>query len=750
MAEDYDLGLKTITDGKVPETRMANAQATQDFVRQLIKEDTSRSKVRASVDGLVDGNAPYNSRKLAEAGRREACNVNWGTGRSYLESGSGAFYDLFSESPGFVTIETGHGREDQRLEWSRTMSAEADKVFMDAAGFDSEMQLSQNEMVLHGNGPLLFEDEFKVFPRSIETGDMLVPERTRSNMDKWEACAVLVNYYPPELYEFIQNPTAATTVGWNVGYAKLCIQNAMDLRAPDGTRSNNWEFYQQDLKNKSFDSYNNVKVIKTAHLFFKEFSGLITHTIVQRESTGDQPTQYLFKKVGRYENFGQAVHAMYCDRGRGGYHHSVTGLGVKLFGPMAYENRLLCNLMDKAFAPKIFFKPTSAEATQKFQLATFGDYGLLPAGTDFIQNPIQGFLNDGLGMFRTSSELMRSNLSSYRQPVAQEKPGNPETAFKEKMDASQQSALSNTTFSQYYRQLDSLYAEIVRRLCNLNTTDRRAIAFQKACMAEGVARECFGRIQQVKAVRVIGQGSPFMRQQVTSELMPIMGRWSEDGQNNLMNDYIASRAGQSAVKRYNPKPLARKMATDQRERAVNQVAGMKIGVPATVTASQDALQFASTFLQACVHAVQSVKQGAALPEVIQFLDLAAPATAAHIQRLAKDPLRKEVVKEFEAQFKQLASVTDKLKGMAKQQAEHQKAQNGKTQGALTDDQIKALKLHGEETRKNAKLKFQMQRDSAKHRLALQTQSATTRQNLALNDARAISEIRLNHLRAFQE
>lgn len=727
-------GLKTIENGHVPECRMKDATAVQGFVRRLIEQDgQGRSQKRAQVDGLVDGNAPYQASKLAAAGRREACNVNWGTGRSYLESGSGAFYDLFSESPGFVLIETGHGREDQRVEWSRTMSTKADEVFMAAEEFDSEMQLSQNEMVLHGNGPLFFENEFKVFPRSIETGSLLVPERTSSNIQRWEAAAVLIEYYPPELYEFIQNAKAAKAVGWDVEFTRRTIESAMDFKQ-DG-QSYNWEDYQRQLKSNSLSYYDDSKVIHAAHVFWKEFSGRITHAIVQREDSTGKGTKYLFLKVGRYSNFTEAIHPMYFDRGRGGYHHSVTGLGVKMFGPMAYENRLLCNLMDKAFAPKTLFKPTTTEATQKFQLATYGDWGLLPPGTEVVQNPIQGMLNDGLAMFRTSSELMRSNLSSYRQNVAMEKPGNPNTAFKERLDASQQSALSNTTFSRYYRQLDSSYFEIVRRLCNPNSTDEIAKDYQKSCIAAGVPRECFGRIKSVRAVRVIGQGSPFMRQQVTTEMTAVINRCSEEGQNNWLNDFIASRAGQSAVSRYNPRPKVNQLATEQMERAGNQLVGMRSGKPATITASQDALVFATEFLKASVQAVQSVQQGANPQQVLAFLSLSGAAIAAHIQRMAKDPLRKQVVAELTKQWKQLAGVTDKLKALVQKQAQKQKEQQARTQAAMTDEQLAAAKLQGEEARKNAKLKQ-----------AMAIKDVTTRQNLSIADAKTASEIKLSHAR----
>lgn len=740
-----DDGLRTIEDNVIPECRMKNAISTQDMVRRLIDDDEPRSRKRALVDGLVDGNPPYKAAKLRAAGRADAANFNAGTGRSYMESASGALYDLFSEAPGYVSVQTSHGNDEQKVEWSRSMSLEADVMFATDFNFNQDMQLSQLETTLHGTGPLFFENEHNVFPMSIETGDLLIPDRARSQLSRWELAAVLWNYHPPELYDFISNPPVSKQVGWRVGYTRKVIQTAMDEKTQDA-RNRNWEWYQTELKSNSFNYVSNAtKVCKLAHVLWKEFDGKITHALVQREDTTAVGCEYLYFKLGRYNKFENVIHPMYVDRGRGGYHHTVTGLGVKMYSMMEYENRLLCNLMDKTFAPKIFFKLANGESKEKFQMVRYGDWGLVPAGTDFIQNPVQGFLTDGLAMFRTSSDLMRSNLSQYRQPVAQDKPGNPDTAFKEKMDAAEQGALSNTMFARYYAQMDCLYTEIIRRACNLNTTDDRAKEYQARCVKRGVPQECFGRVESVKAVRVVGQGSPFMRQQVLGALATVV-QGNEDGLANWRDDVIAASAGHSAVQRYNPRRTQQTMASDQQFQATEAVAMAKIGIPAPITANQNPLIFATTFLKAATDALNSVRQGADPHEVLSFIQLCGQAIAAHLKRMEKDPLRKQAAEAIEQQLKKLGGLTDKLAKMVQQADQQRKAQQGKTQAAMTDQQIKAAKTRADLVLKKQKQDATLKMSADKHRLQL-TQGI---QNLQLNDARTANEIHNSKLKAFEE
>jgi hypothetical protein len=608
---------------------------------------------------------PIPGASCARLGRATACNVNFGTARTYVESAVGAYYDLGTQAPGHVQITTSYGNEQERIDYSRIMSREADLIFDTDTDWDKDVQLSQQEMVLYGFGPLMFENENAVFPISIEAGDLLVPNRTRSKVSRWELSVVLWDYYPPELYDFIQNEEAAKATGWNVAYTKSVIENAMGASQDQGKRRD-WEWHQNQLKSNSYNYRNDEKVCKVAHMLWREFpkdgetKGRVTHAIVERTTTATPSTatgiageaakkaatQYLFIKVGRYADFKEDLHPMYYDRGRGGYHHNVTGMGVKLYGPMEYENRLLCNQMDKAFAPKTIFKAGTAEAMTKFQLATYGDYCVVGPGIDAMQNPIQGFLQDGLAMYRTSADLMRSNLSASRQQVAPEKPGNPVTAFEKRAEISEQSSLSATTFNHHYKEMDCLYGEIVRRLCNLNSTDERAQRYQERCEEAGVPKECFGRIVSVKAVRVTGQGSPFMRQQSLMGLQGVVMGCPEDGQNNWRNDVIAAYSGQNAVSRYNPPPGSTKLATDQRERANTQIGLMKLGQQATITSSQNATTFAGAFLDACISALQSVQKGADPKEVVGFLELAAPAAQAHIKRMINDPMRKQIAEAY--------------------------------------------------------------------------------------------------------
>jgi hypothetical protein len=733
-------------DLSVPKTRMRNAQAVQDFFRRCIDDDMLRSHKRARVNGLVDGNPPYRRQDLLKANRADACNVNWNISRSYLEAATGAFYDLYTQAPGFFSIKTSFGKTDQEKEQSsRILSEEADRIISLDPVWDYQMQQSIWNMVLHGCGPLLFEDAFKILPRAFACGDLKVPEFTYSDTYYWEVGGVQCVYYPPELYAFIEDEEAATSIGWDVEYTKEVIKNAMDIRQTAGIQYE-WEMYQQELKNNTLAYYDNSKICRLVHVLYKEFDGRITQAIVERDSVSGTQIGFLFRSIGRYSNFREVIHPMYFDRGNGGYHHSVTGLGVKMFGAMEYQNRLLCNLVDKTFAPKTLFRPTTAEGSTRFQLAHHGDYALLPPGYDAVQSPITGLLTESLTMNQEITNILESNLSSYRQQMPVQEKGNPPTKFQKQVEASQQSALSNTTFNRFYRQLDMLYTEVARRMCNLNSCDERANEYQERCRKRGVPRECFGRIEKVEAVRVVGQGSTFMRKMAVDGITPIVGSLPEDGRQNWLNDKIAAEAGQHAVSRYNPPQQQQRLATDQQAEALQWVAAMKVGVPPVVTSSQNAITYASTFLAAGVQALQSVQQGADPLEVLKFLGICGPAIHAHLQRFANDPTRKMAYDTMNQQWMQLAKLTDQLKAMVAKKQQQGVRQQVKTQQAMTDEQLKNMQVQADIQRKNARNQTQLQIMQSK----AANQRALTQQQMALEDASTAAEIHRKHMQAFSE
>jgi hypothetical protein len=738
--------LKTLDpSGAAPGTRIASATQARTMVLGLMRNDELRARKRALVKGLVDGNPPYSPGKLKEAGRATACNVNWRVAESYLGAATGAFYDVFHEAPTYAEVQTDYGPEEMRKDWSNIITEEFDRLLKDDNVLDYPMQISINEMVLYGSGPLWFNDATDWRPQASEHRDLYVPDLTKSDTKQWEWCARIMTYQPHELYERITDPEAATAVGWRVA----AVRNAIIQAAPESQRnytdpSRNWEYWQQQLKNGGLYFSFGSKVIRTAHVFWREFAkpgetdGKISHAIIALDSgvdTGSANTNedWLFHAERKFDEWCEVVNPMYYDHGGGGYHHSVAGMGVKMFGAMEWQNRLMCNLADKVFAPKVLFRPTSGDSKQKLALTHLGDYGSLPAGWDAVQVPMNGFLQEGMEFNREIGATVASNLSQYRQNLQQEG-GNPITASEVNWRASEQARLGKTQLNRYYQQLDDFYEEVYERAASDKQRKNlpggaAALEFQNRCTERGVPVEALRKVNYVRATRIAGQGSPFMRQQALEFLLGMVAMLPEGGRQSLIQDVIAARSGQAAVRRYFPTPMQDSTAMDQAAEAQDKVAAMKVGLLPLVTPTQNALIYATTFLNAGDAAAATLQQGANPAEVAAFLDLIGQATAAHLQRLAQDKTRAGDYKQLEAHWKKLAQLTDQLHQELAHQAQAQAEQPQGGQAMSVDDQLKM---------KKAQVDIQIK--EAKANQALELKAQKFKQDSAIHDAKAAQQI----------
>lgn len=751
MGNEYDDTLATLDkDGSPPETRLGSAEKARNIYQILVHADAQgRSQKRALVKGLVDGNPPYNQGRLRQEGRASQCNVNWRIAESYLNNALGAFYDIFSEAPTYCTVRTSHGSRDQQEEWSGIETEEFDRAQKDDAGFDYNLQISQHEMVLYGNGPIFFEDFYDWRGKSVLCGALKIPERTKSNTDEWEMAFLECDYLPHQLYERIRNEKSARLGGWNVTRTREAIMKAH----PDYIRGGHyrtWEWHQQEMKNGSYYYSARSNVISTVHVFFKEFpkkgmdEGGISHKIfVVNDDIGSK--EFLFERDNRFKDWRECVHPMYYDHGGGGFHHSVTGMGVKMYAAMEYQNRLLCNLGDKAFLPKVVFKPTTAGQAEEFAMQQFTDYAVLRDGYDLVQTPVQGVINDALLINREVTGIIASNLTSYRQNM-EEKSGNPVTATEVTARMGEQARLGKTQLNRYYAQLDHLYAEKFRRICNPNIPSwapggKAALEFQKRCLDRGVPKTALSKTESVIATRVVGQGSAYMRQQELAFLLGLVAMFPEQGRDNLLKDIVSSRAGQSFVNRYYPTGNEFNKPTDQDAFAMSQVADMKVGVPAVVTGTQNPVIFARTFIEAGKQAVQSLQQGARPEEVVGFLDLLGQAAAAHLQKMAADPSRKQIYQALHAQWQELANIHDQLVEQIQQQRQEQEQQQQENQMKQLEAMIAGNGNDPDHQLAAAKLQNNMRLAQAKAGHGMELKTLKTRSDLALADARTAAEIR---------
>ena len=738
------LPLETINEeGKAPETRIADAASAREIFQKLIMADELRNSTRAKLRGLVDGNPPYNPAELRRNNQAFRTNVNFRESEAFLTLAMSAFYDVFAEVPTYANVRTAYGNDmDKREEWSKIITEEFDRLQKMDKDFDYIMQLSQREMVLIGDGPLIFEDGSNWRCKAIMATDLLVPDGTKSNVSDWKVACVRTRMGVDDLFEKIQDEQAATAAGWDVNYVRQRIRAAMPEPYRSGVQYD-WEFFQRQLRSNDITFSARSEVVLMSHIFYKEFDGQISHAIIDERDS----ESFMYRKLRRFKRWEQIIHPMYYDRGDG-EHHGVKGLGIKMLQAMELKNRLRCSMVDSAFArTQILFRPLNPNALSKTSVVQQGPYAILPPDYEVIQQNIAGVLDAPMAVNADLENVLQGNLSQYRQSLA--KSGNPRTATEMEIISAQQSAIGKTQLSRYYNQLDSFFEERYNRASNPNLnpitkSDKDAIEFQRRCAERGVPVQAMLDIDFVEATRTVGQGSQFAKKQLLGELLGLLGSLPEGGKVSLLRDYIAAQVGQQMVDRYLPTQIQSSRVQDQTALAVLEHSSLRQGNMAIVTDTQNQIVHIDTHLAAANEAAASIQQGGNPQEIMLFLQGIGQHVQDHLTRLSTDPTRRPQVEAYAQQLQMLVQTVQQLGEMLQEQqqamAQQQQAQaiqqgvDPKTAVMNAEVQAKIARQNAETManiqRQNEKAMADLARRNAKTTADIQRANATAESNLA--------------------
>jgi len=738
------LPLETIDeDGKAPETRLADAASAREIFQKLIMADQLRNATRSKLRGLVDGNPPYNPSELRRNNQAFRTNVNFRESEAFLSLAMAAFYDVFAEVPTYANIRTGYGNDmDKREDWSKIITEEFDRLQKLDKDFDYIMQLSQREMVLVGDGPLIFEDSTDWRCKAIMANDLLVPDGTKSNVSDWKVALVRTRMGVDDLFEKIQDEEAAKATGWNVDYVRQRIRAAMPEPYRSGVQYD-WEFFQRQLRSNDITFSARSEVVLMCHVFYKEFDGKISHAIIdERDSQG-----FMYRKLRRFSQWEQVIHPMYYDRGDG-EHHGVKGLGIKMLQAMELKNRLRCSMVDAAFArTQILFRPLNANALSKTSVVQQGPYAILPPDYEVIQQNIAGVLDAPMAVNADLENVLQGNLSQYRQSLSKPQ-GNPKTAFEVNVMVSQQSAIGKTQLSRYYNQLDSFFEERYKRASNPNLnpitkSDKDAIEFQRRCKERGVPVQAMMEIDFVEATRTVGQGSQFAKQQLLGSLLSLSGALPEGGKINLLKDYIAAQVGQQMVDRYLPTQIQSSRIQDQAALAVLEHASIHQSNMPIVTDTQDHVIHIETHMAAANQAASSLQSGGNPEEIMLFMQGIGQHVQDHLQRLSTDPARRQQVDGYAQHLQELGKTIEQLGQMIQQQqqgqAQMQQAQ-AIQQGTDPKTALMNADIQSKIARQNAEVMANIQRQNAKAVADLSRRNAKTTADIQRANATAESDL----------
>lgn len=738
-----DTGSATYALDAVPSNkpRLESAKKAQEIFWNMHRAAMGRNAYGAYLQGLADGNPPYRQSTLRQSGQGWRANFSTNEAKAYKDAAKTPYYDLFASGPTYCEVVTDKRGQLDPQTASGIITEEFHKLLSSWPGFDMNVWQMLDDFVGFGRGWLYWPTDSWKFKR-IPWFKVRFPDGTGVDPDEWSLLTIEHDFDPVTLNSYIRDKGAASSSGWNTARVEKAILDAAPI---DPTSADDVMEVQKQIRDQDIGLMYKGNVVRAASVLVREWDGSWSHMIVETGKTASTDggtlgeKDWLYYKKNVADKLCELIAPFMFEVENG----SVNGLGGLLrdiADQVKIKNRLLCEVVNNGFLRStIIMQAQTASSRIKGGLVTVGGgVTLIPEGLAIQNSTIIGDINAALTVNEVVGRTLEKNTGVFR--AEPEKPsGNPEPLGATQMRFAQATVLSNSAVNRFQTQLDWMLFETFRRASqdfpkSQDSGIKAALAFQKRCRDRGVSDEQLRNPRSVKAVRVIGNGSPSSRQQLTAELtsfLPVLGL-GQRGMRNFAKMIIAARGGQSTVDRLIPMEDEADLASEQDREALQENTSIKVGSPVLVIENDDHMVHLRRHFEACFAAMTAVQQGGPPADAAAFVQGAMPHIVEHIQMLRNPQQQKEAVETL----KQLQSMFSQLVSAMQEAAPDQEA----TQQAMNEIQIMQAETAAKIADRNRKTEAQIQDKTARTMSSMQLQKMQAEQRMNLDAAKTMSEI----------
>lgn len=719
--------------------RLDNASKAQQIFWMMYQANKGRNAYGAFLQGLADGNPPYKQSTLRNTAQGWRANFSLNEAKSMKDTAKTPYYDLFGSGPTYCEVRTRIDGDLTADDASGVITEEFHRMLSGWSGFALNFWQMLDDFVGFGRGWLYWPTDSWMFKRTA-WWKVRFPDGTGVDAEDWSLFSIENNFDPVTLNSYIKDESVARAAGWNPDRVRKAIMKSCPV---DPNAADNVMEFQKMIRDQDISLSYKANTVQAASVYVKEWDGSWSLMIVETgmELNGEAALgkgDWLFYKRNIADDVRKVLATFMFEVENG----SVNGLGGLLrdiADQVKTKNRLMCSVVDNAFMRgTIIMQAQTSSSRVKGGLVTVGGgVTLVPEGLAIQNSTIMGDIEGGLVINDAIGREVERNTGVFR--TQQEKPkGNPEPLGATQLRFAQSTVLTNSAVDRFQTQLDWMFAEVYRRasLDQVGTSKavKMAKEFQKACKDRGVTNEQLKKVDYVRAVRVVGNGSPAMRQQLTAEIaqfLPVLGL-GQRGLKNFSRMVIAARGGQELVNRLIPAADEADLPSEQDREALQENTSIKVGNPAIVIENDDHVIHLKQHFGAAFAGLQAVQQGGQPAEAASFIQGVLPHIEEHIQMMRNPNEQKQAIQTF----KQLQQAFGQLMAAIKQNQPDPQAQ----QQVMSDIQLRQLETQAKIADRNTKTQAAIKDKAIRTQQSLAIEQARASQQIGLADASTASQI----------
>lgn len=687
----------TTATGRAPRTRLATPEAAFAIYDKFVQADEPDAMRRATIQGMIDGNPPYNPKELEELGLADMVNVNFLTMRANLDARAAAAHELFMEVPTLIECRPLHTDAQNAAEQYHNCSIVAEEfsqLLLDWPQFHPNMDMVVRESDAFGIGFMLWQDQYDWRPHAYKRGTLRFDPKALVEVDRNDVYTINGEYTAGELYDIIEDEQVAVQRGWKPGNVRdLLVRTFIvgNQNDDDPFKRSPWESLQQMARNNDpqFQEKQFEKV-RVVHLLVREVAAprRVSHYIIPENS---EQEVFLCEVPNQYADMHEAIWWLPYNYGDG-YARSVRGVASFMVQHDDLSNRFLGRVFDAGFmASSLLLQPVTQGDLGRLQFTQHGPYTILPPELKAVQSTFQPQLQPLLALRQVSENVLKNNTGLYRQHNESVERETQKTARQVVEEVSKEARYEKAAVAHRYVHLDLLYREILRRLTNKDYVKGEAPypgkedakRFIDRCKARGVPESWLFNWKdhmRVDSTRALGLGSLGVKYDITNQLMAARGDMDEFGRRAVLRDWLAARVGYRNTDKYAAAIDRDRIPTDEQSLATLENNDIFEGAPVVVGVDQLHKLHLDVHLQPVVQLVQAEEAGQIQdPEKAALvLQTVIPHIAEHLQLLAREPTRKQFVDQvsqvLQMATRTLGNLTNAVKRIQQQRAQAQQEQ----------------------------------------------------------------------------
>lgn len=690
--------------------KFTSAAFVEDTVWTMRLGDHPRSLNRARINDLFNGVAPFSAESIKQT--NSVTNVNFLESTKLAQDARGQGLGALTKPVNFFSItEVDRGAKHKRKGYASTITKLINrKAMKNSLSYYETLRSVFANVVLHGIGPVIWDDTEKWKPNALGVEDVLVPSNTKLDMENLPFFAIFRPYTALQLYRLTHGPKVDP--GWNMKLVEQCIENAdsqiIDFGVPYNDAYSPEKMAERFKEDSGLYSADSVPTINAWDFFFyddddKEAGwrrrvvldadwGLGTGGMAGKESLSGMNTklgtkgEFLYDSGDRVyaEKISQIVHFQFGDLSSVApfRYHSVRSLGFLMYAVCNLQNRLRCKFNDALFEHMLqYFRVRSLEEYERSLKVNLIEKGVIDETVQFIPNNERWQVDAGLiqmGLAQNSN-LMAQNSSSY---VQSNDFGNgsqrEKTATQVMAEVNNNTALISAALAQAYMYQKFQYMEIARRFCKKNSNDPDVRKFRLEALKSGIPEEVLdSECWELEPEKTMGAGNKTLETAIADKMMAVRNLYDPEAQRDILRDYtLAVTDDPGRTERLVPE--APTLVTDAVHDAQLASASLMLGMKVDVKSGLNHIEYIETMLGQCGLVLQQIQAfgGMARPQQLLGIENMIGHVAKHIQILAQDKSEKQRVKQYGDAIGQIMNQVKALTQQMQQAQQARAQQNG--------------------------------------------------------------------------